>query len=169
LSSLKLVALSNEGPSVYTLDCSNCSGNSTQAETLTKEEGYPAYPGAELARFSPVHGKSIAVVDFSGVHFVDVESKKERLFVERKGIISMEWSPMETYVVTCEKARANERNLQVWDAKTGELVVDYEFRNAAKEGAKSIKFDDEEKFCARQIGKNMIEIYESGNFSEPKF
>jgi len=78
---------------------------------LTKEVGYPAYPGAEIARFSPVNGKTIAVVDFSGVHFVDVESKKERLFVERKGIISMEWSPMETYVITCEKAKKDEKNL----------------------------------------------------------
>lgn len=81
----------------------------------------------------------------------------------------MEWSPMETYVITCEKAKKDEKNLQVWDATTGQLVVDYDFRNAAKEGAKSIKFDEEEKFCARQIGKNMIEIYESGNFAEPKF
>jgi hypothetical protein len=102
LAALKLVALSNEGPQVYTLACS---GNSSQAETLTREEGYPSYPGAEIARFSPLNGKSIAIVDFSGVHFVDVESKAERLFVERKGIISMEWSPRETYVLTCEKLR----------------------------------------------------------------
>lgn len=100
---------------------------------------------------------------------VDVESKAERLFVEKKGIISMEWSTRESYVLTCGKLRANEKNLNVWDSSTGELVVDFEYRNAAKEGAKSIKFDEEEKFCARQIGKNMIEIFESGNFAEPKF
>jgi hypothetical protein len=78
---------------------------------MVKEEGYPSYPGAEIARFSPINGKSFAVVDFSGVHIVDIETKAERLFIERKGIISMEWSPKETYVMTCGKLKQNEKNL----------------------------------------------------------
>lgn len=138
-------------------------------EDLIQEEGYPAYPGAEIAKFSPTSGQTIAVIDFSGIHLVDVDSKKERLFIEKKGIISMEWSPLDTFVVTCEKLKQNEKNLQIWNAATGELVQDFEYRNAPKLGAKSIKFDVDEKFSARQIGNNMIEIYESSNFKEPKF
>ena len=138
-------------------------------EDLVQEEGYPAYPGAELAKFSPKSGQTIAVADFSGIHLVDIDTKEERLYIERKGIISMEWSPLDTFIVTCEKLKQNEKNLQVWDSKTGELVQDFEYRNAPKLGAKSIKFDVDEKFCARQIGNNMIEIFESSNFKEPKF
>jgi len=59
--------------------------------------------------------------------------------------------------------------LKVWNAKNGELVTEFEWKNTAKEGPKSIKFDQDEKFCARQQGKNIIEIYESGNFNETKF
>jgi len=54
------------------------------AESMVKEEGYPTYPGAEIAKFSPINGKSIAVVDFSGIHIMDVDSKAERLFIESK-------------------------------------------------------------------------------------
>ena len=124
---------------------------------------------AEIAKFSPIMGASLAVVDHIGIHIVDVESKKERLLIERRGIIALEWTPKETYVISCEKQKPNENNLRVWDAKTGELVMQYEWKNTAKDGPKSIKFDDEEKFCARQVGKNLIEIYEGGNFKETKF
>jgi len=138
-------------------------------EVLTKELDYPQYPSADIAKFSPVNGGSLAVVDRIGIHIVDVETKQERLTIERKGIIALEWTPRETYVISCEKQKPNEKNLRVWDAKTGEQVLQFEWKNTAKEGPKSIKFDDEEKFCARQVGKNLIEIYEGGNFNETKF
>lgn len=79
---MRLVALSNEGPQMFTLDCSN----PNQREALEQEQGYPEYPTATLASFSPSHGNTLAVTDDAGVHLVDVASKKERLFIERKGI-----------------------------------------------------------------------------------
>jgi hypothetical protein len=166
LSSLKLVALSNQGPQIYTLDCSS---NGASIETLTKDQGYPEYLTADIAKFSPINGASLAVVDHIGIHVIDMETKKERCTIERKGIIALEWTPRETYLISCEKQKKDEKNLRVWDAKTGALVSEYEWKNTAKDGPKSIKFDEEEKFCARQVGKNLIEIYEGGNFSETKF
>lgn len=136
---------------------------------MTKEQGFPEYLTADIAKFSPRNGAYLAVVDHIGIHIVDVESKKEILKIERKGIIALEWTPKETYVISCEKQKPNEKNLRVWDAKTGDLVLSFEWKNTAKEGPKSIKFDEEEKFCARQVGKNLIEIYEGGNFKETKF
>jgi len=108
-------------------------------------------------------------VDNIGIHIVDIETKKERLFIEKRGIIALEWTPKETYVISCEKQRPNEKNLKVWDSKTGEAVMQFEWKNTAKDGPKSVKFDEEEKFCARQVGKNLVEIYEGGNFKETKF
>jgi len=70
--------------------------------------------------------------------------------------MAMEWSPMETYVITCEKVRSDiakeavaPGNLNIWSATTGEIVKSFDWRNTPKEGPKSIGFDSEEKFCAR--------------------
>lgn len=135
---------------------------------MVKEQGYPEYPGSELAKFSPIAGKSLAVVDHFGIHIVDIASKQERLFIEQRGILALEWSPKESFVISCEKQKEGFKNLQVWDANTGKLVIDFEFKNTVEEGPKSVKFDEEEKFCARQIGKNIIEVYENNDFSKPK-
>lgn len=62
-------------------------------ETLEKEEGLPKYAGAEIAKFSPVNGKYLAVVDFVGIHIINVESKEVIKKFEMKGIIALEWSP----------------------------------------------------------------------------
>ena len=95
---LKLVALSNEGPHIYNLDCSN---TTNENEKLTREDGYPSYPRADIAKFSPINGKQLAVVDSEGIHIVDVASKKEIVTIERKGIVSLLWSPKGTYVISC--------------------------------------------------------------------
>lgn len=141
-----MVALSNQGPQIFTLDCSSPS----QTESLEKEEGYPEYLTAEIAKFSPIHGLTLAVSDNIGIHMVDVVTKQERLFIERKGIIALEWSPKETYVTSCEKQRKDgDNNLCVWNATDGTLVISFEWKNTAKDGPKSVRFDDDEKFCAR--------------------
>jgi WD40 repeat protein len=164
LNSLRLVTLSNEGVNLYQLN-----PNSMDVmETLLKEEGMHHYPGAEIAKFSPIDGRHLAVVDFAGVHIVDVVSKQELRIIEKKGIIAMEWSPKGSYVITCTKFKEGGNNLEVWSAETGNKIFECEWKISAKEGPKSIKFDENEKFCARQIGKNIIEVYENGNFAEPK-
>ena len=140
-----MVALTHEGPRIYSLDCQS----SQEVETLTKEEGFPKYLTADIAKFSPINGSKLAVVDNIGIHIIDVETKKVLLDIERRGIIALEWTPKETYVISCEKQKPGEKNLRVWDTKTGELVISFEWKNTAKDGPKSVKFDEEEKFCAR--------------------
>ena len=144
LSNLKLVAHCNKGPAIYNLNV-----NGSEIETLVKEEGYPEYPGAELAKFSPINGKTLAVVNFKGINLVDIESKKEVLHIPKKGVIALDWSPLENFVISCEKYKEGQKNLSVWDAKTGNLVLDFEWKNTAKDGPNSVKFDPEEKYCAR--------------------
>lgn len=39
--------------------------------------------------------------------------------------------------------------MSVWNATDGKLVIAFEWKNTAKDGPKSIKFDDDEKLCAR--------------------
>jgi len=56
------------------LDCSNAN-QAGEVEQLQKETGYPEYPGAEAAKFSPLDGEKLAVVDNEGIHIVDIASK----------------------------------------------------------------------------------------------
>lgn len=147
LSSVRLMALTDQGPKIYTFDC----GTQNQVESLRPELGYPEYPGAEMAKFSPLGGKRLAVADRAGIHFVDMETRMETLYIARPKIIAFEWTPRGNYIITCEKfnPRTEDKNLILWDSKTGEMALAFEWRNSAKEGATSFKFDEEEKHCAR--------------------
>jgi hypothetical protein len=60
-----------------------------------------------------------------------------------------------------------ERNLIVWETDTGREVALFEWKKGSKEGTKSIKFSEDEKFCARMSSKTQIEVYSTTNFSEP--
>jgi len=93
----------------------------------------------------------LAVADREGIHFVDMETKEETLYIPRPKIIAFEWTPKGNYVISCEKFNpaTEDTNLIVWDAKTGEMALAFEWKNSAKDGAKSFKFDVDEKYCAR--------------------
>lgn len=64
-----MLALSDVGPQIYTLDCTG------PTEILRQEDGYPTFTEATFAKYAPVHGKSYAVVDAHGFHVVDLETK----------------------------------------------------------------------------------------------
>lgn len=57
----------------------------------------------------------------------------------------------------------------MWDAEQGVEVNTFDWANVAKDGAGSILFDEEEKFMARQVAKNAIDIYDVTNLSSVKF
>jgi len=61
-----------------------------------------------------------------------------------------------------------EKNLIIWDISTGKEVAQFEWKKGSKEGTKSIKFTEDERFCGRLSSRNQIEVYESGDFTEPK-
>lgn len=90
MSELKLIALTNNGPLLYTLDCSN---TNEQVEQLKRDEDFPSYPKAEIAKFSPKTGRLLAIVDIFGIHILDIQEKALIHFIEKKGITSLEWSP----------------------------------------------------------------------------
>jgi len=55
---------------MYTFDCS---ATPNENEKLSKVEGFPSYPRADIAKFSPINGKLLAVVDSEGIYIVDVQ------------------------------------------------------------------------------------------------
>lgn len=62
-----------------------------------------------MAKFAPGTGKSLAVVDDIGIHFVDMDTGHETVQIVRGGddISAIEFSPRDTYLVTCEKHQKN--------------------------------------------------------------
>jgi len=58
--------------------------------------------------------------------------------------------------------------LIVWNLQTGKEVASFEYKKGSKDGAKSIKFSEDESFCARLSSRTQIEIYDTQNFSEIK-
>jgi Tol biopolymer transport system component len=49
-----------------------------------------------------------------------MESKNVKLTIERKGVIGFKWSPLDTFIITCEKYTKGQKNLLLWDVSTGE-------------------------------------------------
>lgn len=98
LDELKLAAVSNEGLKLYSLQCAT-----STADTLISLDGFPSVPTAEIAKFSPLTGQYLAVVDPSGVHIIDVASQKVKHTIAGAGVGSIEWSPQESYLITCAK------------------------------------------------------------------
>ena len=63
------------------------------------------------------------MVDFNGIHVTDMSSKKQIISLKRKGIVSLEWSPRETFLISCEKPKTNPdfNNLNVWKVNKDSL------------------------------------------------
>lgn len=53
--------------------------------------------------------------------------------------------------------------------QSGKQVNCFDWQNQAQDGAASVKFDDEQKFCARQVAANAIDVYDASNLQEVKF
>jgi uncharacterized protein with WD repeat len=86
---------------------------------------FPEIKVCELAKFSPLTGNMLAVAQPNGVHVFEVASSKELFFFERSGVASIEWSPLEHYLITCDndptKAQQS-KNLIMWDIRDGTKV-----------------------------------------------
>ena len=89
-------------------------------------------------------------------------------FIMRAGVASLAMSPRDSYLVTCEKYQQGYKNLVVWDCKGCKELAEFESKKTSKEGTKSFKFGSDERFAARLVSKTQIEIFEGGNFKEPK-
>ena len=76
LDELKLATVTNEGLKMFSLQCAT-----STADALIALEGFPELPTAEIAKFSPLTGKYLAVVEPSGVHVIDVASQQVKHYI----------------------------------------------------------------------------------------
>lgn len=123
---------------------------------------------ATKGSFCPSSGHLAVIADPIGLHVVDCTTGKElRLILKSTAISAMRFSPHDSFLVTCEKFVKDEKNLVVWSLATGREVAMWEWRKGSKEGTKSIKFTEDERFCARLSSRTQIELFEGGNFINP--
>lgn len=160
---MRLLTVSKEGASFYQL-----SAAPGEQSRLIPCSGFPIYPTATLGKFAPNQGRLAVIADPTGLHIVDCVAGKElRLILKSTSISALSISPCDSFFVTCEKFVQGEKNLIVWDINTGAEVAQFEWKKGSKEGTKSIKFSEDERYCARISSRTQIEVYETSNFSEP--
>ena len=150
LPTLRILTVSNQGAVFYRLQ----EGNGTSADDKAKiivEPGFPSYPTATLGKFAHYSGRLAVIADPTiGLHVVDCVAGKEiRLILKPTAISALSFSPRDSYFITCEKFVQGEKNLIVWELSTGKEVAQFEWKKGSKEGTKSIKFTEDERFCAR--------------------
>ncbi len=162
---MRILTVSREGAVFYKLQEGN--GETTQ---LVPEEGFPSYPTATLGKFAPSKGRLAVIADPSlGLHVVDCLTGKEvRLILKQTAISALSFSPLDTWFITCEKFVQGEKNLIVWDLASGSEVAQFEWKKGSKEGTKSIKFTEDERYMGRLSSRTQIEVYENGNYNAPK-
>jgi uncharacterized protein with WD repeat len=97
---------------------------------------------------------------------VDTESGKESRFIIRRGVNCIDFSPRDTYLITCQKFVEGEKNLVLWDIKSGTEAIEFPWKKSSKEGPKSVKFSKDENYCARIASKTTIEIYKDHDFQK---
>jgi hypothetical protein len=96
---LRVLVLTKDGSTFLRY---NQGGNGVDAQ-LEEEKAYPTFPTAYLVKYAPCSGSHAAIIDEIGIHFVDMVTGKERLQIVKPGIGAMEYSPRDTYLITCEK------------------------------------------------------------------
>ena len=111
---------------------------------LEPENIFPVYPTASIAKFAPKYGQTAIIIDELGVHMIDMKEKKEKLMILRNGIGGINFSPLDTYLITCEKFTQGEKNLMIWNMKSGKEEAQFEWKKTSKEGPRSLKFTKDE-------------------------
>ncbi len=136
--------------------------------SLQQDKSFPSYPLATLGKYSPLSGKFAVIADPTGLHIVDCHAGKElRLVLHAQQISALAFSPRDTFFVTCEKFVQGEKNLIVWNLAQGQEVGMFEWKKGSKEGTKSVKFSECERYCARLSSRTQIEVYATDNFAVP--
>lgn len=167
---MRLLTVSKEGAYFHRLVEGGGSAPGEQSATtqLVPETAFPSYPTATLGQFAPHAGRIAVIADPTGLHIVDCQAGKElRLILKPTPISALAFSPKDHLLITCEKFVQGEKNLIVWDIATGLEVAQFEWKKGSKEGTKSIKFSEDEKYCARLSSRTSVEVYATDNFTTP--
>lgn len=149
-------------------------------KSVTLLEGAPGYepipgfdiPEGRLIRMAVYSedGSLFAYSEPSCVRIFEAESGREKTVLDIPNVVEIMFSPRGSYLLTWHRPQKDQAsgnflpNLTVWDVGAGEKLDAY---NQMNQGSWSLQYTFDEKYCARQISKNLIHFYESGNMKTP--
>lgn len=68
-------------------------------------------------------GSKLAVTTPNALVIYDTDSGKELIQIPAAGVASAVFSPLGTYLQTFQKPQGQQKNLVLWDSKTGSIVL----------------------------------------------
>ncbi|KAJ2890630.1 hypothetical protein IWW38_004031, partial [Coemansia aciculifera] len=97
------------------------------------------------------NGKYLAWASASEIRIVDAQTLETASVISRAGVLSVQFSPSGTFVVTWERYNKSDdaeasHNLRVWDSATGEARGGFTEKTFSES---ALQWTDDERYCAK--------------------
>uniref|UniRef100_A0A7I4FRM4 Eukaryotic translation initiation factor 2A n=1 Tax=Physcomitrium patens TaxID=3218 RepID=A0A7I4FRM4_PHYPA len=110
-------------------------------------------------------GSKLAVTTPNALVIYDTDSGKELIQIPAAGVASAVFSPLGTYLQTFQKPQGQQKNLVLWDSKTGSIVLQQFQKAISKTSWPVIQFSDDESVACRLV-TNEVHIFDGHDFSK---
>ncbi|KAG0574792.1 hypothetical protein KC19_VG291800 [Ceratodon purpureus] len=110
-------------------------------------------------------GAKLAVTTPEAVVIYDTDSGKELLRLPAAGVASTAFSPLGTYLQTFQKPQAHQKNLTLWDLKTGAIALQQFQKAITRSTWPVIQFSEDETVACRLV-TNEAHIFDGRDFSK---
>ncbi|KAL3688850.1 hypothetical protein R1sor_015159 [Riccia sorocarpa] len=116
------------------------------------------------AKFSP-DGRKLAVTTAEAVVVYDADTCKEVLRLPMAGAAATFFSPRGSYLQTFQKPTGQEKNLTLWDLKSGSIAFQLFQKAMSKSNWPAIQFSDDETLACRLV-TNEVHFYDGRDFQK---
>ncbi|KAL2630985.1 hypothetical protein R1flu_015671 [Riccia fluitans] len=116
------------------------------------------------AKFSP-DGSKLAVTTADAVVVYDAETCKEVLRLPLSGAAATFFSPRGSFLQTFQKPTGQEKNLTLWDLKSGSIAFQLFQKTMSKSNWPAIQFSDDETLACRLV-TNEVHFYDGRDFQK---
>lgn len=110
-------------------------------------------------------GTRLAVTTPDAVIIYDTDTGKEVMKIAAAGVSSTAFSPLGTYLQTFQKPQGQQKNLSLWDLKTGAVVFQQFQKIITKATWPVIQFSDDESVACRLV-TNEAHLFDGHDFSK---
>ncbi|KAG6556078.1 hypothetical protein Mapa_002019 [Marchantia paleacea] len=110
-------------------------------------------------------GSKLAVTTPEAVVIYDANSCKEVLKLPMPGATATAFSPLGTYLQTFQKPTGQEKNLTLWDLKTGSIAFQLFQKTQSKSNWPAVQFSDDETLACRLV-TNEVHFYDGKDFQK---
>jgi translation initiation factor 2A len=116
------------------------------------------------ARFSD-DGSKLAVITPDAVTVYACDTGKEVLKLLVAGVAAISFSPQGSYLQTFQKPQAQQKNLTIWNALTGAIVLQQFQKSISKTTWPTVQFSEDESIACR-IVTNEVHFFDGHDFAK---